>query len=104
MIKLNNTEIVNLIEKLDYRSRIKLDFAESYFVINNIHLIQNIDKLKYLNVYFPLNIKNMSLLYEYRDKFYNGENEFLDYLHEEYEKKIIIKNQLNRVVFNKHII
>lgn len=104
MIQLNNTEIVEIIGKFDFVSRRKLEFEEPYFVINNIHLIQNIETYKYLNVYFPLNNKNMSLLNDYKDKFYNGEKEFLEYLYEHYEKPIHIQKQLKRVVFNKHIV
>ena len=101
MIKINNNEIINLIEKLDYNDSKKQYSETPYFVINNIQLVPNIDLSKYVFAIFPLNINNMTLLYEYKDKFYNGEKDFLKYLD---EKIYIIPKQLNKVVFNKHII
>ena len=101
MIKINNNEIINLINKLDYYNTNHNEYKNEYFVVNNSQLLPNeINKKNHLYAYYPLNINNMTLLYEYKDKFYNGEKEFLEYL----EEKIIIPKQLNRVVFNKHII
>ena len=101
MIKINYYEIIKLIKKFDYINSINFDSKTPYFLINNIHLIPNIDLSKYLYACFPLTIKNMILLYKYKDKFYNEEKEFLEYLN---EKLYIIPRQLKRVVFNKHII
>lgn len=97
MIMLNYNEVIDLIKKLDYcdgrenyKNLIKKSdyyngdrdtFKQPYFVINNSHLLpKEIDKQKYLEAYYPLNNKNMSLLYEHKDKFINGEKEFLEYL------------------------
>ena len=82
MIKIDEEEVINLIKNLDYNQRKDQDSETPYFVINNIQLIPNIDLDKYVFANFPLNIKNMTLLYEYKDKFHNGEKEFLEYLKE----------------------
>ena len=102
MIKINEKEVINLIQNLDYYNIKCNKYKKAYFVVNNSQLLLNkIDKKKHLYAYYPLNINNMTLLYSYKDKFYNGEKEFLEYLN---EKIYIIPRQLNRVVFNKHII
>jgi len=98
---LTEDEIINLIKKLDYYNINDYKLENSYLIIYNAQLLPNkINKSKYLYAYCPLNIKNILLLYSYKDKMYNKEKEFLEYL----ENIIIVPKQLNRVVFNKHII
>jgi hypothetical protein len=86
MIEINEEEIINLIKKLDYNQSENKKSKTPYFVINNIQLIPNIDLDEYVFADFPLNIKNMILLYEYKDKFYNKEQKFLEYLNENLNK------------------
>ncbi len=100
IIRINDKQIINLINKLDYYNIKRNEYKKAYLLVNNSQLLPNeIDKKNHLYAYYPLNINNITLLYKYKDKFYNGEKEFLEYL----EEKINIQKQLKRVVFNKHI-
>lgn len=82
MIDIDKKEIIELIKIMDYNQSEEQDSETPYFVINNIQSIPNIDLDEYVFAKFPLNIKNMTLLYKYKDKFWNREKEFLEYLEE----------------------
>lgn len=85
-------EFVIKLEKIDYSKDDNDDNIKIYrhFVINNPQLLPSeLEKYKYPNTY-PLNEYNISILYSLKDKFFNKEQQFIEWL----EKNLSFKENL----------
>lgn len=84
-------EFVIGLEKIDYSIDKSMEIYP-HFIINNPQLLPDeLEEYKYHNTY-PLNEYNIHILYSLKDKFYNGEQQFIEWLEKNLSSRSITRS------------